>query len=204
MALNVLPPHLDRFRLHPVEPLYAAFFCFALLTVSCALASFALACATPFAAFAVVAAATLPLRPALLVVTGAWLVNQTIGFSALHYPIEASTIAWGFVIGAAGLAATVASSALLRVLPRNRTPLMLALALVCAYGAYEITLFAATPFLGGTEAFTAAIVSRLVLLSAVWLVGLVATCEIVRLLNPFVSLRFRKDRRHYDQGLPRR
>ena len=100
MALNILPPPVDRFRLDPVESRHAPIFCFALLTISCALASFAIACATPFAAFSVVAAATLPLRPALLVASGAWLVNQTIGFGALHYPIDASTIAWGFVIGA--------------------------------------------------------------------------------------------------------
>ena len=79
MVLNVLPPSADRFRLQPVEARYAPILFFALLTVACALASFALACATPFAAFAVIAAATLPLRPALLVVAGAWLVNQSIG-----------------------------------------------------------------------------------------------------------------------------
>src|SRR5260370_35359856 len=132
MALNVLPPPVDRFRLHPVEQRRASIFCFALLTVSCALASFALACATPFAAFAVAAAATLPLRPALLVVSAAWLVNQSIGFGALRYPIDASTIAWGFVIGAAALAATAASPAVLRALVPNRTPLAVALDFVCA------------------------------------------------------------------------
>jgi hypothetical protein len=95
MALDIPPPPVGRFRLHLVEPRHASIFCFALLTVSCALTSVALACATPFAAFAVIAAATLPFRPALLVVTGAWLVNQSIGFGALHYPIDASTIAWG-------------------------------------------------------------------------------------------------------------
>jgi len=185
MALTIPPPHSDHVRLRSVEPRYAAMFCFALLTASCGLASFALACATPFAAFAVVAAAALPLRPALLVVTGAWLVNQCIGFGALHYPIGASTIAWGFVIGAAALVATIAASAVLRILPQGRTPLMLAIALVAAYAAYELALFAATPFLGGTGAFTAAIVTRIGLTSAVWLAGLVAACEIVRLLDPF-------------------
>lgn len=185
MALKVLPPPADRFRLHPVEARHAPIFCFALLTVSCALASFALACATPFAAFAVIAAATLPLRPALLVVTGAWLVNQSIGFGALHYPINASTIAWGFVIGAAALAATAASAAVLRALPLNRTPLVLALTLICAYGADELALFTATPFLGGAGAFTVKIVARIGLLNLVWLIGLVIACEIVRLLNPF-------------------
>ena len=185
MTLDDLPPSADRFRLHPVEPRHASIFCFALLAVSCALASLALACATPFAAFAVIAAATLPLRPALLVVTGAWLVNQSIGFGALHYPIHASTIAWGFAIGAAALAATAVSAAVLRALPPNRAPLVLALALVCAYGTYELALFAATPFLGGAGAFTMAIVARLGLLNIAWLIGLVVACEIVRLIDPF-------------------
>jgi hypothetical protein len=160
-------------------------FGFALLAMSCALASVAFACATPFAAFAVVAAAMLPLRPALLVVTGAWLVNQTIGFGVLHYPIEASTIAWGFAIGAAALLSTVTASSVLRMLPQGRTPLMLAIALVAAYAVYEFALLAATPFLGGEGAFTAAIVTRIGLTSAVWLAGLVAVCEIVRLIDPF-------------------
>jgi hypothetical protein len=183
MALTILPA--DRFRLRPVERRHAPIFCFGLLTVSCALASFALACATPFAAFTVVAAAMLPLRPALLVATGAWLANQSIGFGVHHYPIDASTMAWGFVIGIAALAATAAAVVVLRALPANRTPLMLALALVGAYAAYELVLFTATPFLGGAGAFTLAIVTRIGLSNMVWLIGLVAACEIVRLLNPY-------------------
>ena len=185
MTLNILPPRADRFRLHPVGEKHAAFFCFALLTVSCALASFALACATPFAAFAVVAAAMLPLRPALLVVTGAWLVNQMIGFGALHYPIDASTIAWGFVIGAAALTATAISSTVLRALPTNRTPMVLAVTLACAFVGYELVLFGVTPVLGGADAFTPVILARLGLLDIGWLIGLVGVCEIVRLLNPY-------------------
>ena len=135
MALTNLPPYSDHVRLHPIGPRYAALFCFALLTASCALASFALACATPFAAFAVLAAAALPLRQALLVVIGAWLVNQCIGFGALHYPIDAATIAWGFVVGAGALVASTAASAVLRILRQGRTPLMLAIALLAAYAA---------------------------------------------------------------------
>jgi len=185
MVPRILPAPADGFRLTPVPARYASLFCFALLTISCALASFALACATPFAAFAVVAAAMLPIRPAILVVIGAWLVNQTIGFGALHYPINASTVAWGFVIGAAALAATVSCAGVLRTSPFSRTPLVLGLALLCTYSAYELTLLAATPFLGGAGAFTVAIVARLGLLNIVWLIGLFAACEIVRLLNPF-------------------
>lgn len=106
MALDRLPrPTEISLRLTPVEPGSAPLFCFALLTISCALASFVFACATPFGAFAVVAAAMLPLVPALAVVTGAWLVNQVIGFGALHYPVDANTILWGFAIGLAALVA---------------------------------------------------------------------------------------------------
>jgi hypothetical protein len=183
MPLNVPNPSPTA-RLAPVEPRHTPAFSFALLTVSCALASFALACATPFAAFAVIASAMLPQRSALLVVTGAWLINQAIGFGALHYPIDANTMLWGLAIGAAALAATAASSAVLRSLPPGRTPLVLALAFICAYGAYELILFAVTPFLGGAGSFTAAIITRLGLLNIGWLVGLVAVCEIVRLVNP--------------------
>jgi len=62
---------------------------------------------------------------------------------------------------------------------------VLALTLVAAYAAYEFTLLAATPFLGGEGAFTVAIVTRIGLTSAVWLAGLVAACEIVRTIDPF-------------------
>src|SRR5262249_61757546 len=94
---------------------YAPLFCFVLVTAACALASFAFACATPFAAFAVMAAEMLPLSSALLVVAAAWIVNQGIGFGALHYPIDANTILWGIVIGAAALAATTAAAGALRL-----------------------------------------------------------------------------------------
>lgn len=185
MALTIFPVPAGGFRLAPVAQRQAPLFCLALLAISCALASFALACATPFAAFAVVAGAMLSLRPALLVVAGAWLVNQMIGFGVHHYPVDANTVAWGFAIGAGAIVATALSAAALRLLPLKRTPLVLALTLVCAYGAYELVLFAATPFLGGAGAFTGAIIARLGFLNVVWLTGLVAVIEIIRLINPF-------------------
>lgn len=169
-------------RLAPVDARQAPLFCFALLVTASALASFVLACATPFAAFAVIAAAMLPLQSALLVVAGAWLVNQGIGFGVLHYPIDAATIAWGFVIGAAALAATLVAAFALQALRTTRAPLALPVVLVAAYVAYELTLLAATPMLGGTAAFTADIVARLGLTSIGWLIGLTAICEIVRLI----------------------
>lgn len=102
----------------------------------------------------------------------------------LHYPVDASTILWGFVIGAAALAATLIFALMLRALRRTGGPVALAFALIGAYAAYELALFAATPFLGGEGDFTAAIVGRLAVLSVLWLIGLVAACEVFRLLAP--------------------
>ncbi len=184
MPLDILPhPTAASVRLAPVEPRYAPLFCFALLTAACALASFAFACATPFAAFAVVAAAMLPLRPALLAMTAAWLVNQAIGFGCLGYPIDTNTILWGFAIGAAALVATAISMLVLRSLRRTGSPVALGFAWIGAYAAYELVLVAATPFLGGAGDFTAAIVGRLGVLSLLWLTGLVAACEVFRALT---------------------
>jgi hypothetical protein len=158
-------------------------FVFVLLTAACALASFAFACVTPFAAFAVIAAATLSLPAALVVVGGTWIVNQAIGFGVLHYPLDASTMLWGAVIGAAALAATFSAVVTLRWLPRLSTPIVLGVALLAAYAAYELVLFAATPLLGGAGAFTAEIVGRLGMISVFWLVGLHAACKSFRLFN---------------------
>jgi hypothetical protein len=182
MALNISSLS-NSACLNPVEQRFASLFCFGLLTLSCALASFAFACATPFAAFAVIAAATLPLRPALLVVTAAWLVNQAIGFCALGYPHDLNTVAWGFVISVAAFTATIASVLMLRITASMTLPIAFGLALACAYAAYELVLFAATPALGGAGNFTLAIVGRLAVLNVLWFLGLFVACEIARLLG---------------------
>jgi hypothetical protein len=72
----------------------------------------------------------------------------------------------------------------LRSLRRTGSPVALGFAWIGAYAAYELVLVAATQFLGGAGDFTAAIVGRLGVLSLLWLIGLVAACEVFRLLNP--------------------
>jgi hypothetical protein len=160
-------------------------FCLCLLAGSCALASFGFACATPFAAFAVVAADMLPLPQALLVMTAVWIVNQSIGFAALGYPLDASTLLWGFAIGVGALAATAEASVLVRspIGSNQNAPAALGLAFVGAYSVYEVTLFAFTPLLGGVGAFTPHIILRLGALNLLWLIGLSAVCVVCRHLG---------------------
>src|SRR6202046_5618271 len=106
----------------PVDARIAPLFCLLLLTSACGLASFAFACATPFAAFAALAGAMLPMSSALPVVVAAWIVNQAIGFGVLGYPVELKTFLWGFAIGAAALIATAVSALALRPLPAIGRP----------------------------------------------------------------------------------
>jgi hypothetical protein len=167
----------------PVEGRLVPVFCLALLVASSVLASFAFACATPFAAYAVIAAVMLPLPSALLVLSAAWLINQAIGFGALGYPHDAHTLLWGAAIGVAALLAAFASKAVLRIAPRAASPMALALALAGAYATYEIALSNVTPILGGAGAFTIAIVVRLGLLNLIWLSGLLAVCAACRVVG---------------------
>ena len=121
-----------------------------------------------------------PLPEALLVVAAACIVNQAIGFGVLDHPADASPILWGVTIGVAALAATFFATMILRAL----RPMGIAVALVRAYVAYELVLFAATLFLGGSSNFTAGSVRYLGTLNAAWRIGLVAACEVLRLLDP--------------------
>jgi hypothetical protein len=177
-SLDILRLSPTSNRLTPVHSRLAPLFCLVLLAATSVLASFAFACATLFAAFAVIAAAMLPLPAALLVVTVAWIVNEGIGFGALGYPHNVNTVLRGFVIGGAALIATTAAKLVMRALPRTGNLTAFGLAFVGAYAAYELVLFAATPVLGGSGAFTSAIIGRLGVLSLLWLIGLVAACGI--------------------------
>jgi len=172
-------------RLAPTERWYSSLFCLCLLAGSCALASFGFACATPLAAFAVVAADMLPLPQALLVMTAVWIVNQSIGFAALGYPLDASTLLWGFAIGVGALAATAEASVLVRspIGSNQNAPAALGLAFVGAYSVYEVALFAFTLLLGGVGAFTPHIILRLGALNLLWLIGLSAVCVVRRHLG---------------------
>jgi hypothetical protein len=182
MALDIPRPGLPYVGAE-VEPRRAALFCLVLLIAGCALASFAFACATPFAAYAVIAAAMLSLSSALLVVGAAWIVNQAIGFGALHYAHDTNTVFWGLAIGAAALAATAAAALPLRTLSRGSQLAALGASLLAAYAAYELVLFAFTPMLGSSGAFTIAIIGRLGLLNVAWLVGLLAVCQAATMLD---------------------
>lgn len=161
----------------------AVWLCAGILVAACVSASLVFACATPFVAFAVLAAAVLPLRPALLVIGLVWVVNQAIGFGILAYPRDLSAGAWGVGMLAAALLTTAAAAAVFRRFAGTSLYAIYPVALMAAYAVYEIVLLAMVPVLGGGDAFTVEIVGRLAFVNAIWLAGLIVVYELLRRLN---------------------
>jgi hypothetical protein len=154
--------------------------CIALLAAASLVATFPLACATPFAAFAVVAALMLPLRSALLATATVWLINQVIGFGLIGYPWTANAAYWGIVLAAAALLATVTAEMVLERV-RLHVALTALVALSGSYLAYELVVLAASSVLGGEEAMALDIVARVGLLNLAWMAGLLGALELIRL-----------------------
>jgi hypothetical protein len=146
----------------------------ALLTGATIAFSLVLACATPFAALATLAARNMTRRDAWLLTLAAWLANQAIGFGLLHYPHDAATFGWGIAIGIAGLLATTAAMATSRRALRA-SPLTGALvAFIAAFVTYELALWVAGAFLpSSVGAFSPRVVLYILTVNATALAGLV-------------------------------
>lgn len=135
--------------------------------------SLGFACATPLAAFAAIAALTMPRPEALLLVGLVWLANQAVGFSVLHYPWTAGCLAWGAGLGVVALLSVVgAEFGAKRFIASNRI-LASAAAFIFAFGVYEGLLFiASVTFQSGVEDYAPAIVGRIFAINAVAFMGL--------------------------------
>ena len=144
-----------------------------LISVSGALTA-AYSCITPFAAFGVIAAATLSRRGGVIVILALWLVNQAVGFGVLHYPWTGSTVAWGIAIGGAAVIGTVAAQSTIRRLSSRGMAVAVLIAFVFAFTLYELILYGvAVSVLGGRAAFSAGIIVEVLVVNAATLVGLV-------------------------------
>jgi hypothetical protein len=135
--------------------------------------SLGFACAVPFAAFAAVAALTVTRRDGVLFMAAVWLVNQVVGFTVLNYPWTASTLAWGVALGVVAILAAVAARSIVERLHRHGIIVLPLAAFVGSFIAYEGGLFVvAATLLGGTEDFTAAIVTWILEINTAAFAGL--------------------------------
>ncbi|PWR17772.1 hypothetical protein [Zavarzinia compransoris] len=129
------------------------------ITLAGAAFSLVLACATPFAALAAIAALNLSRRDAVLAVVLAWAVNQAIGFGLLSYPHDASTYAWGGAIGISALLSLAGAVAAAGLLARRHALVRGLAGFVAAFVVWQLALYASALAIGNGEgAFSAAIV----------------------------------------------
>jgi hypothetical protein len=159
-----------------LSPLVRSVFWPALLAVAAIGGSWALACVTPFAAFAAILAESERRGTALVTMALIWFANQAVGAIMLGYPLDVHSLGWGFAIGVAALLATLAACAVARLELWRGFRLVLAFA--AAFIVYEAVLALVAVATGELAEFAPAIVAQLAVLQAAWLVALVALHEV--------------------------
>jgi hypothetical protein len=145
----------------------------AVLTTVSVLATLALACATPFAALAVIAVIFLPRREAFVLIGVNWLANQAIGFGLLHYPLTWSTFEGGINIGIAAMASVGVSILVYRPLLKFGSAVAIVGTLVASFVVNEGALFITAMGQFGGD-FSAPITLSMFYLNAMALAGLLA------------------------------
>lgn len=144
-----------------------------LLTAASVFVTLGMACATPFAALATLAALHMSRRDGLALIGIAWLADQAVGYGVLGYPRTGNGVAWGVILGVAAFAALLAAQALAERARARGGLVVGAAAFAGAFGAYQAVLFAGTAILAsGAEAFSLPIVAWVLRVNLLSLAGL--------------------------------
>jgi len=142
-----------------------------ILTVLTVASTLAVACGTPFAALATLAALFLPRRDAFVLIAVNWLANQAIGFGLLHYPLNWDCYRGGINLGVAALLSTMAALLAQGALRNAASTLRAAGSFAVAFVAYEGALFLLSPA-GSRADFAAPVVRYIFYVNAVAFVAL--------------------------------
>jgi hypothetical protein len=144
-----------------------------LLTAASVFVTLGMACATPFAALATLAALHMSRRDGLALLGIAWLADQAVGYGLLGYPRTANSVAWGVILGVGAFVALLAAQALADRLRDHGAIATGAAAFAAAFVAYEAVLVAATAVLAsGSEAFSLPIIGWVLRVNLLSLAGL--------------------------------
>ena len=142
-----------------------------ILTVLTVASTLAVACGTPFAALAALAALFLRRRDAFVLIAVNWLANQAIGFGMLHYPLNWDCYRAGIDLGIAALLSTMAALLAQWALRNVATTLRAIGSFAAAFIIYEGILFLTSPA-GSRADFAAPVVLYIFYVNAVAFVAL--------------------------------
>jgi hypothetical protein len=144
-----------------------------LLTAASVFVTLGMACATPFAALATLAALHMSRRDGLALIGIAWLADQAVGYGLLGYPRTPDSLAWGVILAVGAILGLLAAQALADRLRDRGVMVAGAAALAGAFVADQVVLFAATAVLAsGSEAFSLSIVGWVLRVNLLSLAGL--------------------------------
>ena len=154
------------------------------LAVTTVAGSLLASCMMPFVAIAVMSAATLPLRSAILTVIAAWAANQLIGFTLLGFPMDAFSFRAGASLLIASLAALLTARVIVK--PRTWSVLRIGGAFLAAVTIYETLLYGYALVAGDPAMFTPAIVALVAANDGLWCAILVGCHLLLTGLAPNV------------------
>jgi hypothetical protein len=163
-----------------------------ILTVLTTVSTLGLACGTPFAALATLAALFLPRRDAFVLITVNWLANQAIGFGLLHYPLNWDCYRGGIDLGIAALLSATAAMLAQGALRNVATTVRAIGSFAVAFIAYEGSLFLVSPAGSGAD-FAAPVVLYIFYINTVAFVGLLllqATAAVLGFISPMRAFKF--------------
>ena len=144
-----------------------------LLTAASVFVTLGMACATPFAALATLAALHMSRRDGLALIGIAWLADQAVGYGLLGYPRTANSLAWGVILGVGALVALLAAQALADRVRERGAVVAGASAFAGAFVAHQAVLVAAAAGLAsGAEAFSLPVVAWVLRVNLLSLAGL--------------------------------
>lgn len=156
---------------HPDTQLAKRFAWGGILTALTVASTLAVACGTPFAALAALAALFLPRRDAFVLIAVNWLANQAIGFGLLHYPLNWDCYRGGIDLGIAALLSTMAAM-LGQAALRNVAAAVRAIgSFAAAFIAYEAALLLLSPAASSAD-FAAPVVLYIFYVNAIAFVAL--------------------------------
>jgi hypothetical protein len=183
---------------HPDTYLGKRFAWGGILTVLTVASTLAVACGTPFAALATLAALFLPRRDAFVLIAVNWVANQAIGFGLLHYPLNWDCYRGGINLGIAALLSTMAALLAQAALRNAATTLRAIGSFAVAFLAYEGALFLLSPA-GSRGDFAAPVILYIFYVNAIALVALLllqTTAAALGFISSMTAFR-------YDAAVPR-
>jgi hypothetical protein len=141
-------------------------------------------CLEPLVAVAVVAAGALPPGRAVLLTLAVWLAGQAIGFGLHDYPRDPRTLAWGFGLGVAALAALTGAVPVLKAAAHEPVWLRAGLAFVAGFVANQLVILGVEQAITGACEVRPGVVSLVGAVNAAWLAGLLLFDALLRRAFP--------------------